>query len=362
MFIALLISQQSVFALLNIDGTRNQVFVFGSATIGFDSNVFAEQVGRSDYIYSASLGVELKRRAGIIAVNARVVFDYQKFAQNSDQTSWNPNLFLELNKTIGRTTGALTINGYRSSKADSAVNVRTQSWNFPLGLNIKYPVNDKLYLTSSTGYLKRSFVNTTQLLNYTDYSQAFDFFYVYTSKLDIVGGYRIRIGNTNVNTTTDHNFTLGLANALLPKVHGVLRLGYQFREVDNTGAIYSHFNIAATLTWNVTRKLTASAQITRDFSTTAVGGSIDTFNTLVRANYVFSRRWEAEAGVGYGKNEFLDGPARTDEYFTWNIGGTFTWSEHFRLSATYEYMNNWSTNLFSNFERTGYSLHVASRF
>ncbi len=39
--LALLTPPPHALALLNIDGTRNQVFVFGSATFGYDSNLFA---------------------------------------------------------------------------------------------------------------------------------------------------------------------------------------------------------------------------------------------------------------------------------------------------------------------------------
>lgn len=360
--LALLIPQQSVFALLNIDGTRNQVFVFGSATISYDSNVFAENSERGDYILAASAGLELKRRAGIIAVNVRATFDYQQFSEYTDQTTWNPSFFVELNKTTGRTTGALTVNAFRSSKADSAVNLRTQSWNYPVGLNIKYPINDKLYVTSATGYLKRSYTDSVQLLSYTDYSESIDVFYVYTSKLDLVGGYRLRVGSTNLSTTTDHNFSLGATNGLLPKVNGTVRLGYQFRTIDSTGRSYSQLNAMVSLTWLATRKFTMSNQTSRDFTTTATGGSVDTLSTALRAVYVFTRRFEASAGVGYGRNLFLDGPARQDDYFTWDVGLGLNWSEHLRVAASFNYMLNWSSFALSDFERTGYSLNVSSRF
>ena len=52
--LALLCPQQSVFALLNIDGTRNQVFFFGSASYSYDSNIFAQSGGDGDAIFGAS--------------------------------------------------------------------------------------------------------------------------------------------------------------------------------------------------------------------------------------------------------------------------------------------------------------------
>lgn len=361
--LALLCPQQSVFALLNIDGTRNQVFVFGNATYSYDSNIFAQSGGDGDSIFGASVGIELKRRAGIISVNGRVVFDYQQFKTYSDQTSWNPTFYLELNKTTGRTTGAVTINAFRSSRADSAVNLRTQSWNFPLGLSLKYPVNDKFYVTSQTGYLKRSFSDSAAgLLSNTDYTQAVDVFYVFTSKLDLVAGYRLRVGETELGTTTDHAFSVGVTNGILPKVNGTVRIGYQVRQSDVTGDTYSQLTSSIALTWNATRKLNATAALSRDFSTTAVGGSVDTLSALLRGTYIFTRRYSVDAGVGYGRNKFVTGLPRQDDFFTWDVGGTFRWNEHFQLSASYNELTNWSTVSISDFERSGYSVNVSSRF
>lgn len=362
--LALLLPQQSVFALLNIDGTRNQVFVFGNITIAHDSNVFAGAQAEADTIFTASVGAELKRRAGIIAVNARGVLDYQKFAKFSDQTAWNPTFYLELNKTTGRTTGALTVSAYRSSRADSAVNLRTQTWNFPVGLNIKYPVNDKFYFTSSTSYLRRSYVDTTQLLSYTDYTQALDLFYVFTSKLDLFASYRARVGRTDIGNTLDQFFSFGMDGAILAKLRGNIRAGYQLREINSTGESFDQFNLSATLFWSVTRKLTLSGTVASDFTTTATGGSVDTFSSILRSTYVFTRRFSIDASAGYGRNKFLNGnqAGRQDDFVTGDLSAIFALNEHFRFTASYNYLKNWSTVSQSDFERSGYSLDVSTRF
>lgn len=363
--LALLVVPHSVFALLNIDGTRNQVFVFGSIVIAYDSNIFSAPTDSAgDYIYNATVGVELKRRAGIIAVNARAVFDRQEFQKNKTQSAWNPTFFLEFNKTTGRTTGAFTVNAFRSSRADSAVNLRTQTWNFPLGLNIKYPVNDKFYVTSSSGYLKRSYSDGSGLLNYTDYSEGIDLLYVFTSKTDLSLSYRIRVGQTSLETTTDQALMVGLVNQIIPKVNGALRFGVQRRTLDGTGASFNQLTASADVTWNVTRKLNVQGVVMRDFSTTAVGGSVDSLTGQLRTAYDFSRRYQATGGVGYGRNRFLDGTTegRRDEFFSWDVGLTFNWSEHLRAGLSYNYLRNWSTLSSSDFERTGYSLDLSSRY
>ncbi|MDB6116016.1 MAG: hypothetical protein JWQ62_2961 [Lacunisphaera sp.] len=352
-------------ALLNIDGSRNQVFVFGNATFAYSSNIFSDSSGRGDYSVDAAAGIELKRRAGIIAVNSTLKFDYQTFGKYTDQNSLNPSFYIEFNKSTGRTTGALTISAFRESRSDSAVNLRTNSWNFPLGLNLKYPVNDKIYVTSETSYLQRRYSDSTALANLTDYSEGLDAFYVYTSKLDLLAGYRIRVSKTSIgHDTSDHWFSVGATGGLFAKLNGSIRLGYQIRNVTGTGESFTHGNAAASLTWPVTRKLSFAGEVSRDFNTIATGASVDSTSTALRATYAFSRKLEFNTGVSYGRNIFLgqNVPQRRDDFFSWDLGVHYKLNEHLSMGASYNYFRNWSTFAFSDFDRQGFSFDLASRF
>ncbi|MBI3885676.1 MAG: outer membrane beta-barrel protein, partial [Opitutae bacterium] len=346
----MLLPLQASHALLNIDGTRNQVFVFGHVAFGFSSNIFSSNGGAGDYSVNASVGAELKRRAGIISVNSTFTLDYVQYAKLTDQSSWNPRFALELNKTIGRTTGAFTLNAFRESRADTAVNTRTTSWNFPLGLNIKYPVSDRFYATSSTGYLSRRYGSGSNLINLADYSEGLDAFYVFTSKLDLLGGFRIRVSKTSNNgQTVDNAFTLGATGGLLPKINGTVRFGYQFRKVDATRENFSQITASASATWIATRKFNVTGTLSRDFSTTATAQSVDALGASARATYVFTRRFEVDGGVGYGRNIFLGNsfPFRRDDNFSWDVGARFSFNEHLRIGLNYNYYRNWSTASFS---------------
>jgi len=353
-------------ALINLDGSRNQLFVFGSVTLGYDSNIFSDSSGRDDYTVNGTVGAEFKRRAGIIAVNATASLSYSSYGSYSEENSFNPNFHVEFNKTTGRTTGALTVSAFRESRADSAVNLRTNSWNFPVGLSLKYPVNDKYYFTSQTSYLRRRYVDSTVLANYTDYSQGFDVFYVYTSKLDLVGGYRIRVSQTSIgDDTIDHWFNAGATGGLFAKLNGTVRLGYQIRDVSGaTAKQYSHFNAMAGVAWPVTRKINLSGQLSRDFSTIATGASVDSTTASLRAAYSATRKIEFSSGVAYGLNRFLGTPppARRDTFFSWDVGARYKMNEHLQVGATYTYFRNWSTFDFSDFDRQGFSVDVSSRY
>ena len=351
-------------ALLNLDGTRNQVYVFGSVTFAYNSNIFSNANSPGDYTATSEIGIDLKRRAGLISVNVTAKLDYQRFDRYSSESAADPSFYLELNKTSGRTTGAFTVNVFRESRSDSAVNLRTSSWNVPVGLSLKYPINDKFYVTSASGYLERRYVNNTALADYTDYTESLDLFYVYTSKLDLVGGYRIRVSHTTIGPDTyDHWFNVGAVGAIFGKLNGSVRFGYQIRDV-NGGGSFGDFNGLAALNWVVTRKFTLSGQFSRDYTTIATGSSVDTSTVSLRANYIFTRKFDIDSGVSYGRNNFLEGALahRRDDFFSWDVSARYKFNEHLRLAAGYNYLHNYSTLSFSDFERHGFSLDISSRF
>ena len=353
-------------ALLNIDGTRNQVFVFGGVSFSYNSNIFSEAAARGDYNVSASAGAELKRRAGIIGVDATVSLNSQIFSKYTSENSLNPSFALELTKSTGRTTGALKVNAFRESRSDSVVNLRTTSWNFPLGLNLKYPINEKFYATSSTTYLRRRYNDTTVLANLTDYSEGIDLFYVYTSKLDLVGGYRVRATRTSVGkNSTDHWFNIGASGGLLAKLSGTVRLGYQLRHATGVDAEnFTHLNALASLGWPVTRKLTLSGQVSRDFNTIATGSSIDSTILALSASYAYNRKLTLESSVSAGRNTFLGSgiSGREDTYLSWDLGARYKFNEHLNVGASYAFFMNWSSSSISDFDRNAFTFDIASRY
>ena len=356
-------------ALLNIDGTRNQLFVFGGVTFGYNSNIFAQSGGPGDSTVTAHAGVELKRRAGLIAVNSVAKIDYVRYSKYSDESQFNPSLSLELDKSEGRTTGSFTLRAYRETRADTAVNLRTSSWNFPLALNIKYPINEKFYVTSVTTYLRRTYSDEgLALVNYRDYSEAIDLFYAYTSKLDLLGGYRLRESRTSARgRATDHWLYVGATGGLFSKLSGTVRVGYQLRH--ETGPLtgnddYTNLNASASVNWPVTRKLALTFLVNRDFNTVATGASVDSTSLAARAQYAYSRKLEFNGGVAVGRNDFLGALQgnRRDTFFTWDVGGIYRLNEHLQVGASYTYLHNWSSVSFSDFESHGVSVDISARY
>lgn len=351
-------------ALLNIDGTRNQVFVFGGVTFAHSSNIFSQRDSASDYTVTAHAGAELKRRAGIIAVDSTARVDYVRYGEFTDENTLNPSFSLTLSKGSGRTTASLKLSAYRETRSDSAVNLRTSSWNLPVSLSIKYPINEKFYVTSDTGYLRRTYSDNQTLVDYTDFTEGVDLYYVYTSKLDLFAGYRLRAASTSIDgRSQDHWFSLGATGGLFSKMSGTMRFGYQIRDIQGGGQ-YGQVNATASLNWPVTRKLVFSLQAARDFNTIATGASVDSTSLALNASYAYNRKLDFNATLAAGRNDFLNETQadRRDTFFSWSAGARYRLNDHLQMGASYVYLKNWSSLSLADFENHGFSFDVSSRY
>lgn len=360
------LSSLSAFALLRFNEGRDQIFVNASLSMGFDSNIFANSGNEGDVVTNASLGLEYARRAGMISVNGHADWNLGSFASNPGSDFANPSLGVEFIKNSGRTTGAVTLSASRESQADPNIGQRTDSWNYNAGLNWKYPVIERYSLAGSFGYgLVDYDDNSAALVDLNTYTASLDLFYAYTSQRDLFFGYRIRESEiSSGGSSTDHSLSAGISGKILAKLNGTVRVGYQIRQENPSGDTYGSFNASASTTWTVNKRFTLTGSLTKDFSTTATGSSVDSLTFNLDAQYVLTSRWSLYSGFGVGYSDFLNGAdsGRQDHYFTWSTGISYSMNDHFKASLTYSYFQNWSNRANSTFDRNSLTLNLSTRW
>lgn len=363
--ILLHLSSATAPALLKFNEGRDQLFVTGSVSVGYDSNIFAASNGGGDLFTNSSLALEYARRAGMISVNGEAAWNLGSFASNASEDFANPALSLEFVKNTGRTTGSFTLGASRQSQADPTVNQRTDSWNYNAGLNWKYPVIERYSLAGSLGYGMVDYIdNSAGLTDLSTYMASTDLYYAYTSQRDLLGGYRIRLSDTSSGSQTiDHSFTAGVSGKILAKLNGTVRAGYQIRQ-ESSGRAYGSTTATASTTWAVSKKLSITGTVNKDFSTTATDSTVDTLSVNFDAQYALNNRWSLYSGLGGGQSDFLNGvdSDREDYYFTWSAGVNYSLNDHFKASLTYSYFQNWSNRSTSSFDRNSITLNLTSRW
>jgi len=364
--------------LVKFDDGHDEIFVTGTAGMGWDSNVFVNSDAVSDTTFNGSLELEYTRKAGLLGVNGNLGWNFTKFDRNVSEDFADPHAHLELTKSEGRTTGSLTAGVERRSRSEDTLNLRTVSWDYNTGLNVKYPVIERYSIAGQVSYDYQDYLHNPALFDIRTYTAGSDLYYVYSSDRDLLGGYRLRVTDTTHGTRSyDHAFTVGTSGKLLPKLNGTIRLGYQFRETDrgrlaapettppNTADDrYSAFTASASATWTVTRRLNLTGLASRDFSTLATDINVDTTAAMLDANFAATAKLSLFAGVGAGHIRYLgaSGAGRTDTYVTGHAGVTYTLNDHLKVTLTGLDYKNWSLLNRADYDRRTISLIVSSRW
>lgn len=366
-------------ALVTLNDGHDHLYVTGGAAFTWDSNIFANSSAAADSSVNTRLLAEYTRRAGWIGVNASLELDSSRYSTFAAEDFNNPKASLEFTKQSGRTTGSLTLNAARESRADAAVNTRTTSWDFDTGLNFRYPIVQIYTLSGQLGYSLTKYIDNI----YPDlatYSASTDLIRMFSSERDVMLGYRYRRSETSVNSSyDDHAATIGMAGKLIRGINGTLNFGYQvrvphgFESGGQPEKSFSSWTASGSGTYALNRKANLTGTITKDFATTATDTSVDTITGSLTLQYAYSSHWLVAASASMGDSRFAGesgrvvvhgvlGPQRHDDFISGSLSLNYTLNEHLKISASYTWFKNWSTSSYADFVRASYNLDVSSRW
>lgn len=355
-------------ALLNFNEGKDLVFVSATYSIGLDTNVFAQKSSVSSTTHTLSASVDYTRQAGLISVAASLSASAGRFDDVPTQDFSDPRFSLAFRKRYGRTTGSLSFLGGRESQPDPDAGQRTRSWNNSGVLDLRYPVNDRYYFTNAFRVATRLYDNTNDFSDLWTYSDSFAVNYVYSSKLDLNGGYTIALSETSKNTTAyDQSLTVGASGGILPKLSGTVRVGLQRRDSESTRGgdeSFYAFTSGTSLKWLYSRKLTFNADLNQEFSTTSTDLSVNRASAGLHATASLSSKYIANGGVTYSISDFLGraGEGRKDYMLQFDASIGVAITTHIRTSLAYLYMINWSNLSSASFERHTLSLTIVATY
>ncbi len=348
---------------------RDKITVNADYGIYYDSNFFARSDSAGDTYQSLTAGANYTRRAGMIGISFTASVTTTRFNRYSNEDFTNPSLTLEFTKNDGRLTGALSLSAQRVSRSDDAANLFANSWRYGASMGLRYPVNDRYYLTSSTLLSQRDYVDKNPILyNLSSCSEGVDLYYVYSSKMDVLGGARIRFGDAvGGDTTRDLALTVGATGALLPKLTTTVRLGYQTRdEFGPYGGHYDQLTAEFALAWPMNKRTTFNFQADKDFTTAATDISVDTtgfdLTGTIKPNLRVKIAFTGEVGYTISRYLGIRGGGREDRTLSFTARMSIPIKTHFAASLSYGYYTNASSNAFSKYDRRTASADVSVHY
>jgi hypothetical protein len=361
-------------ALVSLEDGRDHLFVDGSVEVGYDSNVFANAQSGGSMVYQGSLGMDFTRRAGWIGVNASASLNFARYGNFRNQDYVDPKLTAELTKQSGRTTGSLTVSVQRENRADVTVNTRDVSWNYDVGLDFQYPVIERYSITGSFDYNRADYLDQQLFTNLTTYTGNLYLYYILNEQRDLFVNYRLRFSDEATgNYDVDNSISAGVSGKVYGPFNGSLQAGYETRMMyggPDNGMEFGNVTLSGAATWNMNRRMTLTANLSRDYSTTATAQSIESTS----AGLIFQDSFTAKASTALsgsvGENRFLgaeglvgtDGERRVDTYWDLNAAYFYTVNQHLKLSLSYNYYRSYSTLAFADFPRDQVDMTLSSHW
>ncbi len=360
-------------ALVSLEDGRDHLFVDASVEMGYDSNVFANAQSGGSTLVEGTLGIEFARRAGLIGVNANATLTFARYANFRDQDYVDPKVTLELTKQTGRTTGSVLVSAQRENRADVDVNTRDVSWNYDVALNFQYPVIERYSISGSFDYDYVAYQNQQLFTNLATYTGNLYLYYILNEQRDFFIDYRARYsGLANGTDDIDNSLSAGVNGKVYGPFNGSLQGGYTVRST--SGGIdageYGDFTASGLVAWNMNRRMTLTADLARDFSTTATAQSIDSTSVGLTFKDSFTIRASASLEGSAGQCRFLGdgglvaagGTRRVDDFMSVTATYSYTLNEHLKASINWVYFRNWSTLAYAEFPRQQVNLTLTSHW
>jgi hypothetical protein len=361
-------------ALVSLEDGKDHLFVDGSVEFGYDSNVFANSQSGGSAVYQGTLGIEFARRAGWIGVNATASLDWARYGNFRNQDYVDPKLSAEFTKQSGRTTGSLTMSVQREDRADVTVNTRDISWNYDVGLNFQYPVIERYSISGSFDYSRADYLDQQLFTNLTTYSENLYLYYILNEQRDLFIDYRLR---QSVEETgdfdVDNAVSMGVSGKVYGPFNGSVQAGYETRTSHggpDNGQDFGDLYFSGAATWNIDRRKTLTANLSRDYSTTAEAQSIESTSVGLVFQDSFTAKSSTTLSPSFGENKFLgnqgllgqDGERRIDYFVDLSAAYFYTVNQHLKISVSYSYYRSYSTLLFAEYPREQLDLTLASHW
>jgi hypothetical protein len=370
---AVAVSPPSARALVSLEDGRDHLFVDATADMGYDSDVFANAQSGGSLVYEGSLGIEFTRRAGWIGVNATASVDYEHFASFGKQDYVDPKLTAELTKQTGRTTGSLTVSVQREDRADLTVNTRDVSWNYDVGLNFQYPVIERYSISGSFDYNRADYLDQQLFTNLQTYTENLYLYYILNEQRDLFLDFRTRYTDEQTGAyDIDDSLSAGVSGRVIGPFNGSLQVGFQtrdtYRSVD--AGTYDELSASGSTTWNISRRMTLTGDLSRDFATTAQAQSLESTSAGLTFQDSFTAKASGTLTGQVGQNRFLgtegligpEGPGRVDSFYSLGASYFYTVNQHLKVSITYSFYKSYSNLAYAEFPRHQVSLGLSSHW
>jgi hypothetical protein len=210
--------------------------------------------------------------------------------------------------------------------------------------------------------------------NMQTYTENLYLYYILNEQRDLFLDYRTRYTDeASGSYDIDNSLSGGVSGKVYGPFNGSLQVGYQERATHggpDAGDVFNDVYANGSATWNMNRRMTLTANLSRDYSTTATAQSIESTNGGLTFQDSITAKASTTLSGSVGENEFLgaeglvapDDGRRIDRFLDLSASYFYTVNQHLKLSVTYGYYRSWSTLGFAEFSRDQLDFTLSSHW
>jgi hypothetical protein len=189
-------------------------------------------------------------------------------------------------------------------------------------------------------------------------------YYRWTEKTELSFGYRYRdtqLDSAGVDSQ-DHYVNLGSRGNFTAKLSGKFSIGLNNRSL-NGGKDFNQLGFDSSLSYELTPKSKLDFGLSKDYGNSPQGQQQKNLSFNASVTSELSKEWSANAGVTYRAiNYFQSTPSRTDDFYEFQLGGTYIINENAKIIGGYKFANYTSVLAGSDFKANVFNLAVSLRY
>jgi len=340
-------------------GDGAELFVTGTVGIRSDDNIFLAKSATSDTIFDLVPGAELTFGKDAQLKGSLTVAD--AFANYSSNSKLNTNLFAgdfrsnydDGKLKLGFDAGYHELN--QNTVDNRGLTRRNQTvvdGNGETEISEITSVGGAVTYTH-TQYKRAGFGNSD------DYLVPLNFYYKWTPKLDLSGGYQYRDYTTTVGQNSKDNYVnIGARGEFSPLLTGTFRIGYLDRSITGRSS-FNMLGLDGSLTYALTPKSTLTLTAANAPDTSPTGLQEKNFSLGGSVSVALDDQWSVNGGLNYRAINYGD---HTDDYTEGTLGAAYVINAYLKAVAGYTYRTNSSPLVGSQFTNNVFSLALNARY
>jgi hypothetical protein len=366
-FVALLAQSFLTFGAIRVSET-GEIFFLANTSVRYDDNLFQTDLNRvDDVVFQFSPGIEFRAgTTGSALYSLGYTHNFLVYADNNDR-----------NSNLASLNGAMSIETARSSLSLSGFYQQLEGNNsdflgslfgdlirrdiYGVTGRAETAITPKVSASAGASFRTTDYQNPL-LSDQTVISLPLNVYYKFTPKVDLSTGYEFRTTDQTLGPDTNSHFiNVGARGEILPKLTSNIRVGVENRESSGALASRSILAVDGTLSWAASPKSTYGLELGRRFDTSGQGGGLSRTSASVFGRFQFTPQLSGNAQISYEMSDY-DNVNRTDNYYEFNVGGTYVVNNVVSLSAGYIHRFNSSDVAAVEFSNNIVSISALFRF